>query len=51
MQAVQFALADSDKSRLQCKDARYDATQRFLHGLAVSERLRAYTDRFRFSRR
>ena len=36
MQTVQFALADFDKSRLLCKDARYDATQRVLRGLAVS---------------
>ena len=35
-QTVQFALADFDKSRLLCKDARYDATQRVLRGLAVS---------------
>ena len=28
MQTVQFVLADFDKSRLLCKDARYDATQR-----------------------
>ena len=38
MQTVQFALADFDKSRLLCKDARYDATQRVLRGLAVSFR-------------
>ena len=38
VQTVQFALADFDKSRLLCKDARYDATQRVLHGLAVSFR-------------
>ena len=37
-QTVQFALADFDKSRLLCKDARYDATQRVLRGLAVSFR-------------
>ena len=30
-QTVQFAPADFDKSRLLCKDARYDATQRVLH--------------------
>ena len=28
MQTVQFALADFDKSRLLCKDARYDAFHR-----------------------
>ena len=38
VQTVQFALADFDKSRLLCKDARYDATQRVLRGLAVSFR-------------
>ena len=38
VQTVQFALADFDKSRLLCKDARYDATQRVLCGLAVSFR-------------
>ena len=38
VQAVQFALADFDKSRLLCKNARYDATQRVLCGLAVSFR-------------
>ena len=37
-QTVQFALADFEKSRLLCKDARYDATQRVLRGLAVSFR-------------
>ena len=37
-QTVQFALADFNKSRLLCKDARYDATQRVLRGLAVSFR-------------
>ena len=36
MQTVQFALADFDKRRLLCKDARYDATQQVLRGLAVS---------------
>ena len=36
MQTVQFALADFDKSRLLCKDARtFDATKRVLRGLAV----------------
>ena len=35
---VQFVLADFDKSRLLCKDERYDATQRVLGGLAVSFR-------------
>ena len=38
VQTVQFALADFDKSQLLCKDARYDATQRVLRGLAVSFR-------------
>ena len=38
VQTVQFALADFDKSRLLFKDARYDATQRVLRGLAVSFR-------------
>ena len=38
VQTVQFALADFDKSRLLCKDACYDATQRVLRGLAVSFR-------------
>ena len=38
VQTVQFALADFAKSRLLCKDARYDATQRVLRGLAVSFR-------------
>ena len=37
-QTVQFALADFDKSHLLCKDARYDATQQVLRGLAVSFR-------------
>ena len=37
-QTVQFALADFDKSRMLCKDARYHATQRVLRGLAVSFR-------------
>ena len=37
-QTVQFALADFNKSRMLCKDARYDATQRVFRGLAVSFR-------------
>ena len=37
VQTVQFPLADFDKSRLLCKDARYDATQR-VYSLAVSFR-------------
>ena len=38
VQTVQFALTDFYKSRLLCKDARYDATQRVLRGLAVTFR-------------
>ena len=38
VQTVQFAVADFNKSRLLCKDTRYDSTQRVLRGLAVSFR-------------